>query len=183
MYNVVLKKILISIILVGVAASAAAHTFFFGLTDINLNSQNKHIEIIHQFTAHDIENTLAELKQEHFSPEHPMYDQYIQAYFEKHFSLERNNKAIQLNWLGFEVKRGQLYAYQESTTQNFLTDLVIKNTLLIDTYPKQVNTINYQDLTSAKPLQGSLTYDQSRRVNTITTTENNASDYLNDRIN
>jgi hypothetical protein len=166
------KKILISIILVGVAASAAAHTYFFGITDINLNSQTKHIEIIHQFTAHDIENTLAEIKQVHFSPEHPKYDQYIQAYFEQHFVLKRNNKTVKLNWLGFEVKRGQLFVYQESTHKNFLANLVVTNTILVDTYPKQVNMINYQDSTSPNKLQGSLTYDRSLRVAIIGAGEN-----------
>jgi hypothetical protein len=159
-----LKKTLLSIMLVGVAASAAAHTYFFGMTDININSQNKHIEIIHQFTTHDIENTIAEIKQEHFSPEHPKYDQYIQAYFEQNFIVERNNKAVKLKWIGFEVKRGQLFVYQESMHKNVLANLVVKNTILIDTYPKQINTVNYQDLTSQNKLQGSLTYDSSRSI-------------------
>ncbi|WP_114324784.1 DUF6702 family protein [Candidatus Colwellia aromaticivorans] len=172
MVNSFFKKALFSILLVGVTASVAAHTYFFGLTEININSQNKHIEVIHQFTAHDIENTLAEIKQEHFSPEHPKYDQYIQAYFEKHFVIERNNKTIQLNWLGFEVKRGKLFVYQESTRKNFLTNLVVKNTLLIDTYPKQINTVNYQDVTSPNKLQGSLTYNQSLSVAVIGTGDN-----------
>ncbi|MBL4765283.1 MAG: hypothetical protein JKX67_08420 [Colwellia sp.] len=167
-----LKKTLFSIMLIGVAASAAAHTYFFGITEINLNSQNKHIEIIHQFTAHDIENTIAEIKQEHFSPEHPKYDQYIQAYFDKHFTMQRNNKAVQLNWLGFEVKRGQLFVYQESSHKNFLANLVVKNTILVDTYAKQINMVNYQDLTSPNKLQGSLTYDQSKSVAVIGASDN-----------
>ncbi|MBL4900264.1 MAG: hypothetical protein JKX76_11610, partial [Colwellia sp.] len=120
MVNSFFKKVLFSIMFMGVTTSAVAHTYFFGLTDINLNNQNKHIEIIHQFTAHDIENALAEITQEHFSPEHPKYDQYIQTYFENHFEIKRGNKAVQLNWLGFEVKRGQLFVYQESTHQDFL---------------------------------------------------------------
>ena len=164
MINSLLKKVLFSLMLIGVAAPAAAHTYFFGITDININSQNKHIEVIHQYTAHDIENTLAELHQEHFSPEHPKYDQYIQTYFENHFTIKRNNQAIQLNWLGFEVKRGQLFVYQESTHANFLINLVVKNSILVDTYPKQMNTVNYQDLTSPNMLQGSLTYNQLTRV-------------------
>ena len=172
MFTPFLKKTFISIMLIGVAASAAAHTFFFGMTEINLNSQNKHIEIIHQFTAHDIENTIAEIKQTHFSPEHPKYDQYIQAYFEKHFIIERNNKALQLNWLGFEIRRGQLFVYQESTRKNYLANLVVKNTILVDTYPKQINTVNYQDLSSPNKLQGSLTYNQSLNVAVIGSDEN-----------
>lgn len=171
MVNSLFKKALFSFILVGVALSAVAHTYFFGITEMSINSQNKHIEIIHQFTAHDIENTLAEIKQEHFSPEHPKYDQYIQAYFEKHFVIKHNSKTVKLNWLGFEIKRGKLFAYQESMHKKFLANLVVINTLLVDTYPQQINTVNYQDLTSLNKLQGSLTYNQSLSVAVIGTGE------------
>ncbi len=164
-----INKILLSILLIGLAASAAAHTYFFGVTELNLNRTSKHIEIIHQFTAHDIENTIAEKKQIHFSPEHPKYDKYIQAYFEEHFTLAQNNNEVKLNWIGFEIRRGQVFAYQESNSQNSLNNLVIKNTILIDTYAKQINTVNYQDLTLPAKLkmQGSLTFKSSQPVGKI----------------
>lgn len=158
------KKVLLTIILIGVAASAVAHTYFFGVSDISFNNESEHIEIIHQFTAHDIENTIAELMRVHFSPEHHNYDKYIQMYFEKHFTLKQNHKIVKLNWIGFEVKRGQLFAYQESDNKNYLANLVVKNTILVDTYAKQINIVNYQ----IAKLQGSLTFSSSLRVAKIT---------------
>jgi len=156
-------------LLVGLAASAAAHTYFFGVSELNLSKTSKQIEVIHQFTAHDIENSITELKQIHFSAEHPKYDQYIQNYFEKHFSLEQNNKKVLLHWIGFEIKRGQLFAYQESSNKNFLGHLMVKNTILVDTYTKQINIVNYQDLTLAPTVKfrGSLTFNNSQRVGKI----------------
>ncbi len=159
------SKILQGILLAGLAAPVAAHTYFFGVSDLSFNDKNQHIEIIHQFTAHDIENTIAEIKQIHFSAEHPKYDEYIQAYFERHFSLEQNHKVITLNWIGFEIRRGHIFTYQESSKANFSADLVVKNTLLVDTYTKQINTVNYQGV-SFDPqvkLQGSLTFNKSQR--------------------
>ena len=158
------KRILLSILFVGVAAPAAAHTYFFGSTELNLNVENKHIEVIHQLTAHDIENAIAEIKQVSFSPEHPQYETFIQEYIEKHFVLMRKNEVIEMNWLGLEVKRGQIFTYQESTSENYLANLLVKNTILVDTYVKQVNTVNYQDLGSAENTLGSLTFDRSRKV-------------------
>mgnify|MGYP006087025915 CR=1 FL=1 len=61
-----------------------------------LHEQSKHIEVIHQFTAHDIENTIAEIKQINFSPEHPKYDEFVQSHIEKNFILQRNNKTIKM---------------------------------------------------------------------------------------
>lgn len=169
--NLSLSKILLSILLMGVAGTSAAHTYFFSVTELNLNNTSKHIEVIHQLTAHDIENAIAEIQQVHFSPEHPQYDKLIQDYIEDHFILARNNKIIKMNWIGFEVKRGQLFAYQESAYENFLTNLVVKNEILVDIYDKQVNTVNYQSLSSTDVVQGSLTFDESLRVAIITSGE------------
>jgi len=168
LFNSLFNKILVSILFFGVAASAAAHTYFFGVSDLTINKTSKHIEVIHQFTAHDIENTIAELRQVSLSPEHPKYDDFIQEYIEKHFVLQRDNIPIKMNWIGFEIKRGQLFAYQESVTENFLTNLVVKNTILIDTYAKQVNTVNYQYFSSTRKVQGSLSFDHSLKVAKIT---------------
>jgi len=155
-----IKRLFHSLMLVGVTTSVVAHTYFFGVTELNVNNKTNHLEIIHQFTAHDIENTIAQQRHIHFSPEHPQYDELVQAYFEKHFLLSRNNRPIKLHWLGFEIKRGQLFAYQESHNANFLDNLVVKNTILTDTYTQQVNTVNYQELTTGSTLQGSLTFSQ-----------------------
>jgi hypothetical protein len=166
-----LNKILFSILLSGVVGTTTAHTYFFGVTDININQKNKHIEIIHQLTAHDIENAIAEIHQINFSPEYPQYDEFIQEYIEEHFILERNRKKIELIWIGFEVKRGQLFAYQESASKNYLTNLVVKNSILVDTYDKQVNTVNYQNLIATDIVQGSLTFDHSLKVGIITSSK------------
>jgi len=48
---------------------------------------------------------------------------------------------------------------------------VVKNTILVDTNPKQINMVNYQDVTSPSKLQGSLIYEQSPSVTVISTGE------------
>ncbi|MCJ8319228.1 MAG: hypothetical protein MJK12_06320 [Colwellia sp.] len=162
--------LLTTIILLGWASSVLAHTFFFGLTEISVNSQSKKIEIIHQFTAHDVENLIAEQQQISFSPEHPKYEQLIKVYFEQHFTIQRDKELIKLNWIGLEVQLGKIYLYQESDSESFLSGLVVKNGLLVDTYPKQVNTVNYQDTV----IKGSLTFSQSQqsvKIESITSVE------------
>ena len=153
-------KIFFVLMLLGYGAFASAHKYFFGLTELSVNSNNQTIEIIHQFTAHDIENAIAEQKQEHFSPEHPKYDLYIKNYFDNHFQLDVNQKKIELSWVGLELIKGKVIIYQEAPFKNKLAGLVVKNDLLVDTYTKQVNTVNYQD----SVLKGSLTFTESNSV-------------------
>jgi len=166
----VFSKCLIAICCyVGLVASAASHTYFFGVSDISVNPRNKHIEIVHQFTAHDIENAIAESKQIHFSAENKNYDLYIQQYFEQQFSLEKNKDKIPLTWLGFELVSGKIVAYQESKQQYFLPQIMVKNVILIDTYPKQVNTVNFQGIDfKGETIFGSLTFDYRTKQVVIT---------------
>lgn len=171
--NALLSKILLSILLFGVAEHAAAHTYFFGVTELNINEKNKHIEVVHQLTTHDIENAIAEKKQVNFSPEHPQYDKFIQDYIEGNFILERNNQVIEMNWIGFEIKKGFVFAYQESFSKNYLTNLVVKNTILVDTYAEQTNIVNYQSSGTTELIEGSLTFNQSIKVAKITAPNKN----------
>lgn len=166
----VFSKYLIAICCyVGLVASAASHTYFFGVSDISVNPKNKHIEIVHQFTAHDIENAIAESKQIHFSAENKNYDLYIQQYFEQQFSLEKNKVKIPLIWLGFEVLSGKIVAYQESKQQHLLPQVMVINVILTDTYPKQVNTVNFQDDGfEGETIFGSLTFDYRTKQAMIT---------------
>lgn len=166
-----ISRLLLSILLMFYAQTCVAHTYFFGVSEINVNKNTQHIEVIHQFTAHDIDNAIAEIQQVNFSTEHPKYDAWIQAYIEKHFTLINKNQEITMHWVGFEIIRGQLYAYQESLNKHNLANLTVKNTILIDTFNKQINTVNYQDVTSNRKYEGSLTFNQSIRVAIITTEE------------
>ncbi|PCI62410.1 MAG: hypothetical protein COB35_04040 [Gammaproteobacteria bacterium] len=146
--------------LFGSIAPLSAHRFFFGITDINVNHKTKHIEIIHQFTLHDVENLIAQQQQVNFSPEHPQYEQLIRQYFEKHFKIQNNSTSIKLDWIGLELVRDKLFIYQEAKYPNFLIGLVVKNGLLTNTYAKQVNTVNFQD----NDIRGSLTFGKSQQV-------------------
>ncbi|MFT5295890.1 MAG: hypothetical protein ACI9YH_001906 [Colwellia sp.] len=168
-----LFKSLIFCLLCGVTLSSVAHRYFFGLTDLSVNPKNNNIEIIHQLTAHDIDNAIAEQQQIHFSPEHSEYETLIQSYVEAHFQLidiqENKKHVIKLNWVGLEIAKGNVYIYQEANFENFLSGIVVKNDLLVDTYPKQVNTVNYKD----GKIIGSLTFSTSVKTSKIAIIRNN----------
>jgi hypothetical protein len=173
MTKISLFKSFIFCLLCGVALSSVAHRYFFGLTELSVNPNNNNIEVIHQLTAHDIDNAIAEQQQIHFSPEHPEYEKLIQNYVEAHFKLVSTHKnkknEIKLNWVGLERAKGNVYIYQEANFENFLSGLVVKNDLLVDTYPKQVNTVNYKD----ERIIGSLSFSASVKVATIAKIKNN----------
>jgi hypothetical protein len=142
------------------SALTSAHTFFVGLTDISVNPTTLQTEIIHQYTAHDIQNAIAEREQIHFSPAHPKYDDYIQDYIEQHFMLCLDKKSFKIKWIGLELVRDKMIIYQEVNNLNKLNGILVINDILVNTYPKQVNTVNYQD----NELSGSLTFTESAKL-------------------
>jgi len=154
------------LLLCGLAANAVAHRYFFSITDLALNENSQSIEVIHQITAHDIDNAIAEAKQIHFSVAHPEYEGIIRQYIEEHFQLHYQNKAVSLNWIGLEMNKGNVFIYQEAEFNHSLIGLKITNNLLIDSYPKQINTVNFHD----KTIKGSLTFKRSVTIDVI---ENN----------
>jgi hypothetical protein len=173
MVNNSLFKCFILCLLCGASLSSAAHRYFFGLTDLSVNPNTNNIEVIHQVTAHDIDNAIAEQLQINFSPEHAEYEKFIQNYIEAHFKIidvqGDTSREIKLNWIGLEVAKGNVYIYQEANFENFLSGLVVKNDLLVDTYPKQVNTVNYKD----GSIIGSLTFSTSVKTAKIAIIKNN----------
>ena len=159
-----LRQWLTFVILCGAAANAAAHTYFVGLTELSINDKSHKIEIIHQLTAHDLENAIAEIKQINFSPEHPNYEEYIHQYIDEHFQLQYSEQIITLKWIGLELNGGKIITYQEAPFKIILNGLVVKNALLVNTYSRQVNTLNYK----SAEIKGSLTFTEAQKITKIT---------------
>jgi hypothetical protein len=158
-----LAKRFLVLLLCGLAVNAVAHRYFFSISDLSLNERTQSIEVIHQITAHDIDNAIAETNQIHFSVAHPDYEKFIRQYVEAHFQLHYQDQAITLNWIGLEVSKGNIFIYQEAEFSHALTGLKITNRLLTEHYPKQVNTVNFKD----KQIKGSLTFKRSVIINEI----------------
>jgi hypothetical protein len=162
MSKIIAKRFLV-LLLCGLAANALAHRYFFSITDLALNERSQSIEVIHQITAHDIDNAIAEAKQIHFSVAHPDYESIIRQYIEAHFQLHYKAQIVPLSWIGLEIIKGNILIYQEAKFHHSLFGLEITNRLLTDNYPKQINTVNFHD----KVIKGSLTFERSVTIKKI----------------
>jgi hypothetical protein len=157
--STLIAKIFSLVMLLGVVAPATAHTYFFGLTDLQVNPKTGQAEIIHQFTSHDVEHVLLEfyLQDSQYSP--AQYEHALKNYVDKHFQLNKAGKTIELAWLGYELVDGKVMIYQESTTQVNLDQVQVTQTMLIKYYPNQINTVNYK----LNQIKGSLTFDRNKQ--------------------
>ena len=151
------------VLLCGLAANAVAHRYFFSITDLTLHESKQSIEIIHQITAHDINNAIADTKKIHFSVAHPNYEAYIRQYIEANFKLSYQNITVPLHWVGLELNKGNILVYQETHFTHALHGLEITNSLLIERYLKQTKTVNFHNNKN----KGILTFNSSSTVKTL----------------
>ena len=156
-----MKKLLFIIWLISFHSDA--HQYFFALTEMKINQHTEELEIIHELSAHDIENAIALGKNIDFSSENENYEGIIKNYLASNFQLYYKKTALEITWVGLERIFDKLVIYQVCKKQKFFTGLVVKNNILVDTYPKQVNTVNYQSTVE----KGSLTFSTSQRIASI----------------
>lgn len=145
------------------SSNTLGHRYFFSLTEIRTNEKTQHLEVIHELSLHDLEYAIALAEQIDFSPDTANYNEKLQAYIEENFSIEQNGLQVSLHWIGLDLTQEKAVFYQESKESLFLKGLVVKNHLLVDTYPTQVNIVNYQYAQET----GSLTFTKKQRINSI----------------
>jgi hypothetical protein len=143
-----------------VSMTTSAHQHFFSLSELSINQQTAQLEVIHYLSAHDLENAIATEQNIEFSPEHQHYELLIKNYIEEHFKLYKNSKQSVLNWIGLELNKEQVIIYQENKKHHFLTGIMVKNNILVNNYPAQINIVNYQDNKS----KGSLKFSNSQAI-------------------
>jgi len=130
-------------VLVGAGASAVAHRFHAGITDISYNEQTGSLEVVHTYMAHDIEALLANLYQRQFDLSDPEDQAGLRKYIDKQFWLmDKEGRRLPLSWVGVTVDADSVTVFQEAPRTPVAKIERIHDAVLIDFLPDQVNTLN-----------------------------------------
>ena len=114
------------------------------LTTISYNPNTKSTEIVHRLHAHDAERILEELPDGMDTDIDSVEGKArIALYIEERFELTEQNgkKLTNIKLIGAELEGDTLYAYQEFTDA-LNPSFRIRNDILRDILPNQVNTVN-----------------------------------------
>jgi len=137
--------VLSAVILIPNHGHLLAHRQPEALTTISYNPNTGSTEIVHQLHAHDAEQVLEDnLSQDvRVSIDSVEGQARLALYVEERFELaEQNGEPLSdIKLLGAELEGDTLYAYQEyakALPQTFR----IRNDILRDAFPEQVNTVN-----------------------------------------
>jgi hypothetical protein len=133
------KAVLAAALLSG---AAAAHNYHMGLADIGYNADTGNTEIVHTYTAHDVEALLTKLHGRQFDLGLAADQEALRRYLDKRFVLTANGRRVPLQWVGIKASADTITVYQQVDRAALPAGTVLKNGVLTDFLPGQINTVN-----------------------------------------
>jgi len=125
------------------------HKFYVSLTEIRYNPKTERIEVSMRIFPDDLDLALMErtgirtlLGTE---LESPQADSLLMIYLMQEFTLHVNGEEIVLNYLGKEPESDAIWCYLESSKVPRPVTISIRNAVLTEFFPDQVNIIQVYD--------------------------------------
>lgn len=124
----------------------SSHPFYVAVTEINLNTSDKTLEVSCKMFADDLEQVLE--KNNHVQldittdKDKPKFDSYISAYVKTHLNLSVDGKAMTLSYIGFEKEKESAYCYFQAQNISSLKKIDIRNSILQDFTTDQINILH-----------------------------------------
>ncbi|MGH8854979.1 MAG: DUF6702 family protein [Telluria sp.] len=140
------------------SAAAGAHRFHMGITELAFNPRTGSTEIVHTYMAHDVEALLMNMYGRQFDLGDPDDQAVLRKYVEGQFWLKGpDNARLPVRWLGMTVDSQSVVIYQELENAPLSKTATIRQGVLVDFLPGQVNTVNLNDAGTIR----SLTFTQA----------------------
>lgn len=148
------------------AYTASAHKFYVSITQIEYNKQEKNAEIIIRIFADDLENALGKRTGRSVKiGQTEDFDKKALAYLRDSFELRnRSGQVVKFNWVGKEVQTDMIWIYIEAKMPEGLGGAQLRNRILFEIFPDQVNIVN----TKFNGRQTGLMFQQGDKFKSIT---------------
>jgi hypothetical protein len=142
----------VAVALLGLACTASAHREPGSLTTIEFNAETGRTEIIHRLHSHDAELGIGTvLDRPGISALDVEGRAYIALYVEERFHIAVSDGPLELELIGAELEGHHILVYQEYVGP-LPASIRIRDDILRDAYPKQINQVNVQDCASTHSL-------------------------------
>jgi hypothetical protein len=121
------------------------HKFYVSLTEIKYNPETERIEVSMRIFPDDLDLALMERTgirtQLGTELESPEADSLLMIYLIEDFNLQVNGEDIELSYLGKEPESDAIWCYLESSKVSTPVTITIRNAILTEFFPDQVNII------------------------------------------
>ena len=125
----------------------ARHPLYISVTEMNYNAAEKNLEISCKLFTDDFEKTLANIyhtKVDLTAPANKSEaDKMVKEYIKSHLQVKLDNKAVTLEFVGFEKENDAVWSYFEvNNTTPAPKKVTVVNTILYESYDKQMNLMH-----------------------------------------
>lgn len=128
-----------------ISGTAMLHKFYVSLTEIRYNNRTECFEVSMRIFPDDLDRALLERTGMHTrlatELEPPGADSLLKIYLMEHFAIRVDGVEIALNYLGKEPEGNAVWCYLESAKVPEPLSIYVRNTLLTEFFPDQVNII------------------------------------------
>ena len=154
-----LRTILAAVLLL-CSAAVSAHRFHAGITDISFNARTGNTEVVHTYMAHDVEALLANLYGRQFDLTDADDQDVLRKYVEGRFAiLGQDGARLPLHWVGVNADAERVTVFQEIEQTPLWKAAAIRDKVLVDFIPEQVNTVNLNEGNAVR----TLTFDHDKQ--------------------
>lgn len=131
--------------------------FYSSMTKVDYLEGSKTLKFTTKLNTDHISEALK------IAPSNPGFEAEVKRYVNSNFSVAVNGAGKNLTFTGSQVNGQTVWVYFEAGSVGDVSTLKIKNTILINTFPKQVNIVNI----AYKGNQKTMNFQRSREVNEV----------------
>jgi hypothetical protein len=128
-------------------AHPVLHPLYISVTEINHNATDKNLEISCKIFADDLEKTIGSVYNKKVDLANPSNkaeaEKLVTGYIKSHLLIKLDGKPVTLEYVGYENENEAVWSYfQVPNTANAPKKIEITNSILFETYDKEINLMH-----------------------------------------
>ena len=140
-----------------VMMSFVAYDFYSSMTKVDYVDGSKSLKFTTKMNTDHISDAIK------INPSTAGFEAEVKKYVNNNFDVYVNGSAKQLTFTGSQVNGQSVWVYFEANGVSDISSLKIKNSILLSTFPKQVNIINI----AYKGTQKTMNFQRGKEVNEV----------------
>ena len=158
--NKKMKKIigLFALLLMVFAMSFASSEFYSSITKVDYVDGSKTLKFTTKLNSSHISEVLK------INPNTSGFEAEVKKYINNHFDVSINGQSSTLTFTGSQVSGETVWVYFEANNVSEISSLKVKNNIMLETFPKQLNLVNI----AYKGMQKNMTFMRGKEVNEVT---------------
>lgn len=137
--------------------SFAAADFFSSMTKVDFVEGNKTLKFTTKLNTDHVSNAIK------IRPETAGFEAEVKKYVNKSFDVYVNGAPKNLTFTGSQVNGESVWVYFETAGVSEISNLKIRNSILLETYPKQFNVVNV----AYKGQQKTMNFTRGKETNSV----------------